>query len=185
MAGAIATRMLLRSNSVSVLMPGYRKILHDKYGHDNVHVRSHGILTARPQYPEFSRRGNPEHRILAFGKWGTYKRLELMIDAFRVVTEALPNVKLVIAGGNHPQAPGYVESIKKSCAEDPKIEFTGYLDEDRLPDIFPEFFCSRHAVLFVDRLQRRGPPGLRLWSPHCICGSGGFSTDGGRGRYRD
>src|SRR5271166_896913 len=136
LAGAFATRLLLRSNSVSVLMPGYRKILHEKYGRENVHLRSHGILTTRPQYPEFSRRGNPEHRILAFGKWGTYKRLELMIDAFRVVTEALPNVKLVIAGGNHPQAPGYVESIKKSCAEIPKIEFTGYLDEDRLPDVF-------------------------------------------------
>src|ERR1700733_4248962 len=41
LAGAFATRMLLLSNSVSVLMPGYRKILQDKYGHDNVHVRSH------------------------------------------------------------------------------------------------------------------------------------------------
>jgi hypothetical protein len=66
-AGAIATRMLLLSNSVSVLMPGYRKILHEKYGHDNVHVRSHGVLTGRPEYPDFARRGNPEHRILAFG----------------------------------------------------------------------------------------------------------------------
>jgi len=82
-AGAFATKMLLRSNSVSVLMPGYRKILHDKYGRDNVHLRSHGILTTRPEAPDFSRRGNPEHRILAFGKWGTYKRLELMIDAFQ------------------------------------------------------------------------------------------------------
>src|SRR5215469_13869135 len=38
-AGAVATRMLLLSNSVSVLMPGYRKILNDKYGRDNVHLR--------------------------------------------------------------------------------------------------------------------------------------------------
>jgi glycosyltransferase involved in cell wall biosynthesis len=136
MAGAVATRMLLRSNSVSVLMPGYRKILHEKYGRDNIHLRSHGILTARPEYPDFSRRGNPEHRILAFGKWGTYKRLELMIDAFGVVAEALPNVKLVVAGGNHPQAVGYVESVQKKWARDSRIEFTGYLDEDRLPDLF-------------------------------------------------
>ncbi len=135
-AGAIATRMLLRSNSVSVLMPGYRKILHEKYGRDNVHVRSHGILTTRPEYPDFSRRGNPEHRILAFGKWGTYKRLELLIEAFHLVAKTLPNVKLVIAGGNHPQAAGYVESVKQKWAEDPRFEFTGYLDEERLPDIF-------------------------------------------------
>ena len=70
------------SNSVSVLMPGYRKILNDKYGRDNVHLRAHGILARRPEFPDFARRGNPIHRILAFGKWGTYKRLELMIEAF-------------------------------------------------------------------------------------------------------
>ncbi len=136
LAGAVATKMLLRSNSVSVLMPGYRKILHDKYGHDNVHLRSHGILTTRPEFPDLSRRGNPEHRILAFGKWGTYKRLELMIDAFQMIAATLPNARLVIAGGNHPQAPGYVESVKEKWAQDKRIEFTGYLEEDRLPEIF-------------------------------------------------
>ncbi|MGB2605210.1 MAG: group 1 glycosyl transferase, partial [Candidatus Sulfotelmatobacter sp.] len=108
LAGAFATRMLLLSNSVSVLMPGYRNILHEKYGRDNVHLRAHGILTTRPEYPDFSRRGNPEHRILAFGKWGTYKRLEPMIEAFEIVAQSLPNAKLVIGGGDHPQAPGYV-----------------------------------------------------------------------------
>lgn len=135
-AGAIATRLLLLSNSVSVLMPGYRKILHEKYGRENVHLRSHGILTTRPEYPDFSRRGNPEHRILAFGKWGTYKRLELMIEAFEVVAETLPNAKLVIGGGDHPQAAGYVESVRQKCAGNPRIEFTGYVPEDRLPTLF-------------------------------------------------
>jgi glycosyltransferase involved in cell wall biosynthesis len=135
-AGALATRLLLLSNSVSVLMPGYRSILSDKYGSENVHVRSHGVLTRRPEYPAFDRRGNPEHRILAFGKWGTYKRLELMIESFQKVIRELPNTKLVIAGGDHPQASGYVESMKKKCAGNPAIEFTGYVHEDKLPDLF-------------------------------------------------
>jgi len=135
-AGAIATRMLLLANSVSVLMPGYRKILEEKYGHDNVHVRSHGVLTRRPEYPDFARRGNPQHRILAFGKWGTYKRLELMIEAFKIVEKALPGTKLVVGGGDHPQAAGYVESLKKKNAGDPGIEFTGYVHEDNLPNLF-------------------------------------------------
>jgi len=135
MAGSFATRMLLLSNSVSVLMPGYRKILHDKYGRDNVHLRSHGVLTRRPEYPDFSRRGSPEHRILAFGKWGTYKRLELMIEAFKTIEAELPNAKLVVAGGDHPQAHGYVESMRKKYASS-TIEFTGYVHEDQLPDLF-------------------------------------------------
>jgi glycosyltransferase involved in cell wall biosynthesis len=135
-AGAIATRMLLLANSVSVLMPGYRKILNDKYGRDNVHLRAHGILARRPEFPDFSRRGNPLHRILAFGKWGTYKRLELMIEAFDRIARKVPEVKLVIAGGDHPQAPGYTESVKRRCAGDPRIEFRGYIPEAALPDLF-------------------------------------------------
>jgi hypothetical protein len=136
LAGKLATRMLLLSNSVSVLMPGYRRILDEKYGGDNVHVRSHGILTRRPEYPDCSRRGNPTHRILAFGKWGTYKRLELMIKAFDAVSRAVPEAKLVIAGGDHPQAAGYVESVRKECSGNPRIEFTGYVHEDELEQLF-------------------------------------------------
>ncbi len=135
-AGVVATKILLLSNSVSVLMPRYRKILSEKYGRENVHVRSHGVLTQRPEYPDFSQRGNPQHRILAFGKWGTYKRLELMIAAFKIVAAELPNTTLVVAGGDHPQASGYVESMKQKCADDPRIEFTGYVHEDRLSSIF-------------------------------------------------
>lgn len=136
LAGAMATRMLLLANSVSVLMPGYRKILNDKYGRDNVHLRAHGILTRRPEFPDFSMRGAPEHRILAFGKWGTYKRLDLMIDAFDLLAAKVPEAKLVIAGGDHPQATGYAESIKRQCAGNPRIEFRGYVPEEGLRDLF-------------------------------------------------
>jgi glycosyltransferase involved in cell wall biosynthesis len=117
-------------------MPRYREILFDKYGNDNIHVRSHGVLTRQPEYPDFSKRGNPEHRILAFGKWGTYKRLELMLEAFEVILKQCPNAKLVIAGANHPNAAGYVESIKQKCAGLERIEFTGYLPEEGLPELF-------------------------------------------------
>ncbi|HLV89308.1 MAG TPA: glycosyltransferase [Candidatus Sulfotelmatobacter sp.] len=136
MAGALATRMLLLSNSVSVLMPRYRKILFERYGGENVHVRAHGILAHSPKYPYFSRRGNPIHRILAFGKWGTYKRLELMIEAFHQISERLQNVKLVIGGGDHPQASGYVESVRERYGDHPHIEFTGYVEESDMEDLF-------------------------------------------------
>jgi len=135
-AGAVATRMILLSNSVSVLMPGYRKILNDRYGRDNVHLRAHGLLARRPEFPDFSRRGTPTHRILAFGKWGTYKRLELMIEAFKLLAPKLPEVRLVVAGGDHPQAAGYVESVEKQNTGNPQIEFRGYVPEDDLADLF-------------------------------------------------
>src|SRR5262249_8777824 len=101
-AGAMATRILLMSNSVSVLMPAYRKILQERYQGDNVHMRSHGLLSGRPEYPDFSARGNPIRKIVAFGKWGTYKRLEGLLEAFDEVVKRVPNVKLIIAGADHP-----------------------------------------------------------------------------------
>ena len=135
-AGNIMTRVLLMANSVSVLLPAYRRTLLEKYRGENVHFRAHGILSARPEYPDFSLRNNPEQRILAFGKWGTYKRLELLIDAFARLSENLPNARLIIAGGNHPMTPGYVEAVAERFEGSPKVEFTGYVAEDAIPELF-------------------------------------------------
>jgi glycosyltransferase involved in cell wall biosynthesis len=134
-AGALATHMLLMSNSITVLMPNYRKILIDQYGRGIVQVRAHGIFS-RPEYPDFSLRGNPEQRILAFGKWGTYKRLEAIIEAFQMVAQSLPNARLIVAGGNHPRTPGYVESVAHEQRNDPRIQFTGYVKEEDIAALF-------------------------------------------------
>jgi glycosyltransferase involved in cell wall biosynthesis len=136
-AGHVATRMVLMANSVSVLLPAYRRTLIDKYRGDNIHFRAHGILSARPEYPDFSQRGNPMHRILAFGKWGTYKRCEMLIEAFeQEILPRLPNSRLVIAGANNPNASGYIESLQKQYEGNPHIEFTGYVAEEDIPAVF-------------------------------------------------
>lgn len=135
-AGSVATHMLLSANSLSVLLPAYRKVLREKYRRGSVFVRPHGILSGRPEYPDFSRRGNPVHRILAFGKWGTYKRLELLIAAFHKVTKLYPLAELVIAGGDHPKTPGYVASVAAHHRHEPRIRFTGYVAEDAIAELF-------------------------------------------------
>ena len=135
-AGSVATRMLLMANSISVLLPAYRRTLIDKYRGENVHFRAHGILGGRPEPPDFSLRGNPEHRILAFGKWGTYKRLELLLEAFEQLTRVMPNVKLMVAGSNHPLTPGYVESVAEKMRGNERVEFTGYVAEEDIPRLF-------------------------------------------------
>jgi glycosyltransferase involved in cell wall biosynthesis len=135
-AGSLATRMLLMANSISVLLPVYRRTLIEKYRGDNVHFRAHGILGGCPEPPDFESRGNPEHRILAFGKWGTYKRVELLLEAFDRLSGQMPNVRLVVAGGNHPATPGYIESVAESMKGNSRIEFTGYVEEDDIPRLF-------------------------------------------------
>ena len=154
-AGSIATRMLLMANSISVLLPVYRRTLIEKYRGENVHFRAHGILGGRPEPPDFTQRGNPEHRILAFGKWGTYKRLELLLEAFHRLSEEIPNARLIIAGGNHPQAPGYVESVAAEVKDNPNIEFTGYVAEDDIPQLF-----RRASVLVLPYSSATGASGV-------------------------
>jgi glycosyltransferase involved in cell wall biosynthesis len=154
-AGYIATRMLLMANSISVLLPAYRRTLMEKYRGENVHFRAHGILSARPEPPAFEKRNNPEHRILAFGKWGTYKRLELLIEAFGDILQRCPNARLVVAGSNHPLTPGYVESVAERFKDSPYIRFTGYVAEEQIPELF-----STASVMVMPYSSATGSSGV-------------------------
>jgi glycosyltransferase involved in cell wall biosynthesis len=136
LAGRVATHFLLSANSVSVLLPAYHKTLREKYQRGRVNIRHHGIFASRPEAPNFQLRGNPVHRILAFGKWGTYKRLEAVVAAFERVLPELPPSELVIAGGDHPKTPGYVRSVARKVRDNPRIRFQGYVPEEELADLF-------------------------------------------------
>jgi glycosyltransferase involved in cell wall biosynthesis len=142
--GFIATQMVLFANSVSVMLPAYRNVLKEKYGRGAVYVRRHGIFSSRPEYPDFSKRGNPEQRILAFGKWGTYKRLEPLLAAFDEVVERCPEARLVIAGTDHPKTPGYLQGLQQRYAHRKEIRFIGYVAEEDIPELLQ---CSSIAVL--------------------------------------
>jgi len=155
LGGWMATHLLLRANSISVLIPAYRRTLIEKYRRNNVHFRPHGILSGQPEFPDLAGRGNPEHRILAFGKWGTYKRLEPLIEAFKEVAAELKGVRLIIAGGNHPEAPGYVESVAQQFADDPRIEFAGYVPEEDVAQMF-----RRASLLVLPYTSAAGSSGV-------------------------
>jgi glycosyltransferase involved in cell wall biosynthesis len=132
----LATRALLKANSVSVLLSGYRRTLLEKYSAQNVLLGTHGIFATCPTPPDFSRRGNPHHRVLAIGHWGTYKRLEGLMAAFPFVLEKVPTARLVVAGSNHHTTPGYWESVMEAHSNHPNIEFLGYVPEEGLPELF-------------------------------------------------
>lgn len=132
----VATRALLRANSVSVLLPGYRHTLVSKYAAQNVLLGTHGTFASEPTPPDFSKRGNPHQRILAIGHWGTYKRLETLMSAFPAVLEKVPEAMLVVAGANHHTRAGYWESIRDAQPPHLPIEFRGYVAEEDIPELF-------------------------------------------------
>ena len=135
-AGHVATHMLLSANSLSVLLPAYHRTLREKYGRGTVNIRHHGIFASCPEEPDLTARGNPVQRVLAFGKWGTYKRLELLIEAFEQVSASILPAELIIAGGDHPKTPGYVQSVAERVKDNPRIRFVGYVPEESIPELF-------------------------------------------------
>ena len=125
-AGSLATRFLLMAHQVSVLTEQYRHVLVKRYHAPNINVHRHGILGSEPVPPDFSQRTD-EFRILAFGKFGRYKRLETMIEAFQLVRREVPHAKLVIAGQDHPNRPGYMAGLAEKYRDDAAMEFLGYV----------------------------------------------------------
>jgi glycosyltransferase involved in cell wall biosynthesis len=162
LAGSVATRILLKAHSVSVLLPAYRRALMQKYQAQNVHFRAHSILTT-PEVPDLAKRGTHQQRILVFGKWGTYKRLELLLEAFEIVAQRLPAAKLVIAGADHPMAPGYVESVAARYRGNSRMVFTGYVEESDIPKLF-----SSASVLVMPYSSATGASGVA----HLACAYG-------------
>jgi glycosyltransferase involved in cell wall biosynthesis len=132
----LATKALLKAHSVSVLLPGYRHTLVTKYSAKNVLLGTHGTFASIPTPPDFSKRGNPDHRILAIGHWGTYKRLETLMEAFPLVLKKIPNARLVVAGANHHTKAGYWESIRDAQPPELPIEFRGYVAEEAIPELY-------------------------------------------------
>lgn len=132
----VATRALLRANSVSVLLSAYQRTLKKKYSAENILLGTHGTFTNIPVPPDLSRRGNPDHRILAIGHWGTYKRLELLMQAFPDVLRRIPNARLIVAGSNHHTRAGYWESVRNAQPPHLPIEFIGYVPDEDLPELF-------------------------------------------------
>ena len=132
----VATRALLKAHSVSVLLSGYRRTLRAKYFARNVLLGTHGTFAAIPSPPDFTKRGNPDLRILAIGHWGTYKRLETLMKAFPEVVKKVPNARLIVAGANHHTKAGYWESIREAQPAELPIEFRGYVPEEAIPELY-------------------------------------------------
>gem|GEM_PF-198955 len=135
LGGRLATRILLWANGVHVLLPSYRRTLLEKYRvkPEKIHVHSHGVFSA----PTSVLPSNPAgHKILAFGSWGTYKRLEDLLEALPAIQREVPDVELIVAGGDHPKARGYLASLKEKARGNGAINFVGYVPEAELGSLF-------------------------------------------------
>jgi glycosyltransferase involved in cell wall biosynthesis len=135
-AGRVLTRALLRADLVAVTLPGYVEQLRDRYDAGNVVLIPHGSFEDAPE-PYFGVPPGPR-RILAFGKWGTYKVVDPLVEAYRrlLARRGHADLELVIAGPDSPNSPGYLASVAQRHADLPGLVLTGYVAEDDVADLF-------------------------------------------------
>jgi glycosyltransferase involved in cell wall biosynthesis len=88
------------------------------------------------QTPNYNLPSGPK-KVMAFGKFGTYKKVEILIEAIEIIRKKSNEaIEIVIAGTNSPNTPGYLEQVKEKYAHVPGITFTGYVEENQVQNIF-------------------------------------------------
>lgn len=135
--GNIVTRFLLKADWVAVTIPKYVEILESQYGAKNVLLAPHGSFEEPTEAePSTMPQGCPT--VMTFGKFGTYKKVDLLIESHAQLLRRRPDLRLVIAGTDSPNAAGYLQSMQEKYAHVNNVEYTGYVAEADVPRIFGE-----------------------------------------------
>ena len=135
--GKLATRILLGADRVALTIPKYVEILIEQYGADNVLLAPHGAFDD-VDAPVFELPAGPK-QVMAFGKFGTYKRVERMIEAVeKLEAQGIGPLEVIVAGTDSPNAAGYLQSVRKQYAHMNNVHYTGYVEEVDVPRIFSD-----------------------------------------------
>jgi len=133
--GTTLTRFVLKSDVVAVTISKYVDVLEKKYHCNNVKVIPHGTFDSIEE-PSFELAPGPK-QIMAFGKFGTYKKVEILIDAAIIMRKRTSEkIEVVVAGTDSPNTPGYLDSVQQKYKDVEGIHFTGYVEEKDVPRIF-------------------------------------------------
>ena len=134
--GTLLTKIILQASFVTLTISKYVEILEEKYGAKNIALVPHGSFET-PPLPSYQEK--EEVNIMTFGKFGTYKKVENLIEAVDVVRRKLSQkIKLVIAGTDSPNMKGYLKAVAKKYSHIQNVEFTGYVEEEDVPKVFTE-----------------------------------------------
>ena len=139
-------------------------------------MRRHGIFSARPEYPDLALRGNPEHRILAFGngvptnvwsrwlrplkKWHADSQCSIGYRRHRPSENArIPAI--------HPRETGF--PLRR--------DFYGICCRRRYSAVVPELQRRRASLYLFGGIKRNRASGLHVWSADCGFRHSRFSGD--------
>lgn len=136
--GKQLTKFILKADLVGLTISQYVDIINEKYKTNNVVLLPHGNF----ELPERSYLSDTMDVIdlMAFGKFGTYKKVEVLLEAIKILEQKYPKQKFkaTIAGTDNPNVKGYLDGVKEKYSEMKNVVFTGYVPEEKVESIFKE-----------------------------------------------
>ncbi|WP_430908291.1 glycosyltransferase [Maribacter sp. 2-571] len=133
--GSSLTRFVLSSDVLAVTISKYVTILEKKYKARNIALIPHGAFETPPE-PDYLLPAGPK-QVMAFGKFGTYKKVEVLIEAVELIRKrSSEDIEIVIAGTDSPNTPGYLDQMAEKYRHVAQLRFTGYVAEEDVPRIF-------------------------------------------------
>lgn len=136
LGAGVACRALLAANYTTVTLQGYYDHIRKTYPKADIHLIPHGTFDAYDvELLPLARRPK---RIVTMGKYGTYKRLETLLEAFDLLRgdPEFNDYQLIIGGSDHPSTPGYVDALRHERRNDSGVKFHGYVAEDDVGKFF-------------------------------------------------
>ena len=144
--GTTLTKFVLQADLVAVTISKYVDVLKSKYKKNNIALIPHGAFETPPE-PSYELPKGPK-KVMTFGKFGTYKKVESMIEAVHQVRANTGlELEVVIAGTDNPNVPGYLATVKEAYKHIPQVRFTGYVEEHEVPSLFQALRCILIDVL--------------------------------------
>lgn len=134
--GRVLTRFILKSDLVGLTISQYVDIIRREYKVKHAVLLPHGSfdLPSRVELPD-----DPGTvHLLAFGKFGTYKKAEVLLEALPILRQRFPHkrFRVTIAGTDNPNVKGYIDSLQRLYKNDSDVVFTGYVLEEEVEALF-------------------------------------------------
>ena len=131
----LALKLVSFASLVTVTVRSYIRLMRERYGCRAVRWVPHGTWRVNVfKFNGGSFDSSHERNVLFIGHVGPYKNLDLLLRAYKMLDNGL-KVRLLIAGGSHPNFPGVLEEYRARC-RDPNIRFLGFVPDEELPRVF-------------------------------------------------
>lgn len=127
----LITRLAASSSVLCVSLRRYVEHLQPRYPRTPIFHIPHGSFTAPCWLPQAAGR-----ELLLFTTHAPFKGLELLLRAYNSLRLQFPDLRLTIAGAEHPRTPGYLQKVRAAFGTQPGVRWLGGIPESELPNLF-------------------------------------------------